>query len=235
MGTQISVSTGTHAPVPGGRARAVLCAPAPAGWRSFGRRFEPLSGGVAVGVRRRSDCAAAGEYDGSNGGSNEPGVRVRAARSGGAAAPQRPRLRRRRRGDGRRPRSGHLSGSSRRVLAPPVDCPRGEIRLRPWERWARLSVTLTVVTLLGFGVHAAMSSAPTGVLVEVTVQRGDTLWGLAQEFSPDRDPRAVVEEIEVVNDLPEGVLPVGLVIQVPSSSPVQEAAPALGSPSVTAG
>lgn len=150
----------------------------------------------------------------------------------GPSTPARPvRRRRRPRGDLRRPRSGHLTGTGRRILAAPVDCPRPVAR--PWERWARLGVTLTVVTLLGFGVAAALPRAGSGVLVPVTVDRGDTLWAIAQEYSPDRDPRAVIEEIREVNGLAEGVLPVGLVLQVPSSSPVQESAEAGFSPSVT--
>lgn len=113
----------------------------------------------------------------------------------------------------------------------PVDCPRPAAR--PWERWARLGVTLTVVTLLGFAVAAVMPKAGSGVLVPVTVDRGDTLWAIAQEHSPDRDPRAVIDEIREVNGLAEGVLPVGLVIQVPSSSPVQDTPTGDISPSVT--
>lgn len=229
MGTQVSVRTGTFVPSLTGPLSTVRCRPVTAGRRDGRRSGEEVPAAVVVPVRRRSECALAPIGEVSNGRSNAGA----AARVGGPGAPGR--IRRRRLGDRRRPRSGHLTGSGRRLLAPPVDCPRGESLQRPWERWARLSVTLTVVALLGLGVHAALTPAPPTELVQVIVEPGDTLWALAQEYSPERDPRAVVEEIVVVNDLPDGVLPVGIVIQVPSSSPVQEAASSPGSPSVTVG
>lgn len=51
-----------------------------------------------------------------------------------------------------------------------------------------------------------------------TVQPGDTLWSIAVAARPTADPRAVVLQLRVVNDLPPShVLQVGEVLQVPSS------------------
>lgn len=51
-----------------------------------------------------------------------------------------------------------------------------------------------------------------------TVQPGDTLWSVAAATQPDVDPRAVVLQLRVVNDLPPShVLQVGEVLQVPGS------------------
>lgn len=224
MGTQISALGGLFGPRVSGpspqerRRSTVVGRPDVAPGLAYpGRRVPtPASDGRCG---RGAACTA---------GSNEP--------SNGSEAACRPavrpaRRRRRPRGDLRRPRSGHLTGTGRRVVALPVDCPRPAAR--PWERWARLGVTLTVVTLLGFGVAAVLPQAGSGVLVPVAVDRGDTLWAIATEYSPDRDPRAVIDEIREVNGLAEGVLPVGLVIQVPSSSPVRDAGAGGISPSVT--
>ncbi len=52
--------------------------------------------------------------------------------------------------------------------------------------------------------------------VDVVVGPGDTLWGLAAQHQPGRDPRDVVAQIEQANDLgSSGVLPVGTVVEIP--------------------
>lgn len=227
MGTQLSAVARVHAP-------------GLAGWMPTVRRrvgaFEtdrrtngPDRAGVVLPPAGTTGqpCGAGSRSPGSNAGAS------RGLRGGRSAVPRT--VRRGRPVDRRRPRSGHLPGSGRRLVAPPVECPRGVIRGRSWERWARLGMTLTVATLLGMGIHSALVPPRAGVLVPVTVTRGDTLWGLARDHAPDRDPRAVVDEIVRVNDLPEGVLPVGIVIRVPISSPVQEAATVADSPTVTVG
>jgi hypothetical protein len=53
-------------------------------------------------------------------------------------------------------------------------------------------LSLTTATASGDEVPEA------GVL---TVHSGDTLWSIAQEIAPDRDPRAVVERLRDVNHL----------------------------------
>jgi LysM repeat protein len=61
------------------------------------------------------------------------------------------------------------------------------------------------------GSREAGDSVPS---VVVTVQPGDTLWSIAQEVSPDEDPREVIERIEDVNVV-EGSLQVGQKLAVP--------------------
>ncbi len=65
---------------------------------------------------------------------------------------------------------------------------------------------------------ALASSAAAPRMVDVTVAPGDTLWSIAGEAAPDRDPRAVIEEIKALNDVTGSVLPVGVVLRVPSST-----------------
>lgn len=50
----------------------------------------------------------------------------------------------------------------------------------------------------------------------VSVMDGDTIWGLAAEFAPERDRQQVVAEITEMNDLRSSVLIPGQEIFVPS-------------------
>ncbi len=53
--------------------------------------------------------------------------------------------------------------------------------------------------------------APGGV---VTVQAGDTLWSIAGEVAPGRDPRQVVERLREVNHLTSASLTPGQTLKV---------------------
>ena len=55
-------------------------------------------------------------------------------------------------------------------------------------------------------------------MVDVTVAPGDTLWSIASQAAPDRDPRDVIEEIRQLNDMPGDVLPIGVVLRVPADA-----------------
>ena len=84
-------------------------------------------------------------------------------------------------------------------------------------RWARLTLTMTVLAAIAVvTVSMVVGSAPQA-MVDVTVGPGDTLWSIASQAAPDRDPRDVIEEIRALNEVPGGVLPVGIVLRVPSS------------------
>ena len=69
---------------------------------------------------------------------------------------------------------------------------------------AALPVILwAVVMVLGAGDAAAQSgSASSAVSFEyVTVDRGDSLWGIAESIAPDADPRVIIDEIIRLNGL----------------------------------
>lgn len=86
------------------------------------------------------------------------------------------------------------------------------------SRWARLAITVTVLAAaVVLTVSLTAGSAPAR-LVDVTVGPGDTLWSIATGAAPDRDPRAVIDEIRELNDVPGTVLPVGVVLRVPVSA-----------------
>jgi LysM repeat protein len=84
-------------------------------------------------------------------------------------------------------------------------------------RWARLSLTVTVLATAVVVVAALTAGSPSSRLVDVTVGPGDSLWSIATSSAPDRDPRAVIDEIRQLNDVSGEVLPVGVVLRVPAS------------------
>ena len=86
-------------------------------------------------------------------------------------------------------------------------------------RWGRL--TLTVLALATLAMVAARLiaalSAGTAEPVDVTVRPGDSLWSIAAQAAPDRDPRAVIDEIRELNRVTGDVVRVGEVLRVPVS------------------
>ena len=83
-------------------------------------------------------------------------------------------------------------------------------------RWARLAVTATVLVAAALLTVSLLSGPTPRRMVDVTVGPGDTLWSIATAQAPDRDPRAVISEIEEVNGLDGDVLHVGVVLRVPA-------------------
>ena len=74
------------------------------------------------------------------------------------------------------------------------------------------------LTVLGFFTAPAMASSGGPEVtrtVQVSVAAGESLWGLAQEFAPERDPRDVVADIMELNNLSEARIPVGAQLYIP--------------------
>lgn len=100
-------------------------------------------------------------------------------------------------------------------------------RLRLTARGRRVLAALAAAPLVAglaaaiVGGGAALASrdggAPASAYELVTVMGGDTLWGIAQEVAPDRDPRDVVSELTRLNGIAGGVLTPGQQIAVPAS------------------
>jgi len=84
-------------------------------------------------------------------------------------------------------------------------------------RWARLALTLTVVATAAIVIGLLAAGSAPQVLVDVTVGPGDSLWSIASETAPTRDPRAVIEEIKQINGVTSDVLPIGVVLRVPAA------------------
>lgn len=76
-----------------------------------------------------------------------------------------------------------------------------------------------LLTVIGFFTTPAMASAGSGLNApagqKVTVSGGETLWSLAVELAPERDPRDVVAEIVELNNLTSSVVQAGEQLFVP--------------------
>ena len=86
------------------------------------------------------------------------------------------------------------------------------------ETLAAVPVILwAVVMVLGAGDAAAQSgSASSAVSFEyVTVDRGDSLWGIAESIAPDADPRVIIDEIIRLNGLDGAIVEPGQRLALP--------------------
>lgn len=90
------------------------------------------------------------------------------------------------------------------------------------SRWARLSITLSVVTvglLLASGALPLGMSSGSSTTVTVTVHPGDTLWSIVGQVAPNSNTGDVVQRVRELNHLddlgPGAALPVGLDLLVP--------------------
>lgn len=61
------------------------------------------------------------------------------------------------------------------------------------------------VSLFDSGAAAATGSTSGPVLTTVTVEPGDTLWGIARELAPGTDPRDMVSRLRALNDVSGGL------------------------------
>lgn len=88
------------------------------------------------------------------------------------------------------------------------------------QRWARLTLTLTVVfTAVWLGAqwlgNGSVAPATTSVST-VTVQPGESVWQIATRVAPGADTRQVVQQIRELNDLGSGsALVPGVQLTVP--------------------
>lgn len=117
------------------------------------------------------------------------------------------------------------------VVAPALARPFGPTPYRAWRatsapasplrmtrRGRLLVVTLAVLVVLLPGAWRAVATAQVEGpgTVAVTVQPGDTLWGIASAVDPGADPRAIIAEIRDTNGLTQSGLVPGQVLQVPA-------------------
>jgi hypothetical protein len=77
--------------------------------------------------------------------------------------------------------------------------------------------------LVGFGkqvqsAQAVDSETSTSEVVEfeyVTIMSGDSLWGIAEQYAPERDPRDFIAEIVALNNLSDSVVDAGMRLALP--------------------
>ena len=128
------------------------------------------------------------------------------------------RLRRRLRCESGSPRRGAVTArSSAPTRARSVPGHRPALHLTRRGRVVALLLLFLVLTV-AFSVGRVTSTAlgsQNGSAAEVVVQRGDTLWSIAERTNPDADPRSVSADLMAVNGLASPSLEVGQHLRLP--------------------
>lgn len=84
--------------------------------------------------------------------------------------------------------------------------------------WITVAASVAPGAAAGSGgpaVTSVLSDSEPRVTVDVVVDPGDTLWQIAGEHAPERDPRAVVADIVTLNELPSAGVQAGQTLLVP--------------------
>lgn len=81
-----------------------------------------------------------------------------------------------------------------------------------------LLVALALGAMLtgGSALASLDGGAPAGTFETYTVGAGDTLWGIATDVAPGVDPRDVIAEISVLNNLGSAELAAGQTLAIPA-------------------
>lgn len=94
---------------------------------------------------------------------------------------------------------------------------RGRLVLIALPAFLASVLLLAFITGLIAPAHAG-DAAPSGThTTQVTLQEGQSLWAVAAQYDPDRDPRVVIGEIVELNNLDSSKVLPGQQIQVPTA------------------
>jgi len=103
------------------------------------------------------------------------------------------------------PRSAAPRSAAPRDAAPRAEEPRSHLRLTRRGRavFTTLAALPLVIAALFFVLNGggAIATSGTEQLEQITVQPGQTLWDLAEEYAPTADPRDFIADIMSVNEL----------------------------------
>jgi len=124
-------------------------------------------------------------------------------------------------------RSGERSGSVQPAPARPAGAsrpaPTGPLKLTRRGRLLLIGAPVmlggaALLTFIGFFTAPALASSDGAEVTrtqQVSVSTGDSLWSLAGQYAPERDPRAVVADIMELNNLSDDVVPAGVQLYIP--------------------
>ena len=126
-------------------------------------------------------------------------------------------------GFGAQARFQPASQSGPGVDSPPSTSVRTRLRLTRRGRVVFTSlaavplIVWAFVMVLGAGHAAAQSNAASSAtsFEYVTVDRGDSLWGIAESIAPHADPRVIIDEIIRLNGLDGAVVEPGQRLALP--------------------
>ena len=86
-----------------------------------------------------------------------------------------------------------------------------------------LILTIAAALLVGFGkqgqtaqaVGSDVSVSQATEFEYVTIMSGDSLWAIAEQYAPERDPRDFIEDIMALNNLSDSVVDAGMRLALP--------------------
>ena len=86
-----------------------------------------------------------------------------------------------------------------------------------------LILSIAAALLVGFGkqvqsAQAVGSETSISDVVKfeyVTIMSGDSLWGIAEQYAPERDPRDFIADIMTLNNLSDSVVDAGMRLALP--------------------
>lgn len=124
----------------------------------------------------------------------------------------------------------HIAGSAPSFRSTPRAAARSwaaplHLTRRGWVVLVAFPCALLAAALLivsSFFTSEAQASGSGGEITEtvhISVAAGETLWALAAEYAPERDPRAVVEEIVELNALSTSTVQAGQSLHIPVANP----------------
>ncbi|MHA3703362.1 LysM peptidoglycan-binding domain-containing protein [Jatrophihabitans sp. YIM 134969] len=110
------------------------------------------------------------------------------------------------------------AGASCAAVAPQPIAASSAVQLtrRGWTVLLGTAVAVAAVLVwLAYLSHPATTTGSAGgAASSVVVQQGDTLWSIASRVAPDRDPRAVVFDLQQANGLGDSTVVAGQVLQL---------------------
>lgn len=62
---------------------------------------------------------------------------------------------------------------------------------------------------------STLSSSAAATFEYITIMRGDSLWSIAEQYAPNRDPRDFIAEIVALNNMTDSVVDAGMRIALP--------------------
>lgn len=95
-----------------------------------------------------------------------------------------------------------------------------KIKIANKEKFLASILLMVTISLIMIGIftnkNKVYSTKYEEKYIEVTINKGDTLWSIALNYKPDRyDTREIVYEIMIVNDLKDSNVIPGDIIKVP--------------------
>jgi len=89
--------------------------------------------------------------------------------------------------------------------------------------WTLIAV-VSAGLLLGVGktlqpavASSTLTSSTATTFEYVTIMGGDSLWSIAEQYAPDRDPRDFIAEIVALNNMSDSVVDAGMRIAIPNN------------------